>query len=82
MKKALMAGLAGTLLMLPSCAKVEITHKVEPIHLTVDINIRVDRQLDNFFAFEQQQGNKAQTQPASDGKTNAAETATTKGAAR
>ena len=75
-----MAGLAGTLLMLPSCAKLEVTHKVEPIHLTVDINIRVDRQLDNFFAFEQQ-GNKAQTQPASDGKTNATENATTKGAA-
>jgi len=26
--------------------------KVEPIHITVDVNLRVDRELDNFFDFE------------------------------
>ena len=28
--------------------------KVEPIHITMDINIKVDKQLDNFFAFEEE----------------------------
>ncbi len=55
------------LLMLPSCAKVEVTHKVEPIHLTVDINIRIDRQLDDFFSFEQQVARPG-TQPAGDAR--------------
>ena len=27
--------------------------KVEPIHITVDVNVRVDRQLDQFFAFQE-----------------------------
>jgi hypothetical protein len=26
--------------------------RVEPIHITVDVNVRVDRQLDNFFDFQ------------------------------
>ncbi|MCI0632165.1 MAG: hypothetical protein L0Y44_16095 [Phycisphaerales bacterium] len=41
---ALVAGLGG-------CAhNVEIQPiKVEPIHMTVDINIKVDRELDQFF---------------------------------
>ncbi len=29
-----------------------VQHKVEPIHITLDVNLKVDRQLDNFFAFE------------------------------
>ena len=28
--------------------------KVEPIHIVADINIKVERQLDDFFAFEKQ----------------------------
>ena len=27
--------------------------KIEPIHITMDINIKVDKQLDNFFDFEE-----------------------------
>ena len=34
--------------------------EVKPIHIVHDINIRVDRQLDEFFAFQDQ----ATTQPA------------------
>jgi len=34
--------------------------EVKPIHIVHDINIRVDRQLDEFFAFQEQ----AATQPA------------------
>jgi len=28
--------------------------KIEPIHMTLDINIRVDRELDEFFSFEKE----------------------------
>ncbi|RJQ78111.1 MAG: YnbE family lipoprotein [Desulfobacteraceae bacterium] len=32
--------------------KVETVHKVEvaPMHITIDVNVRVDRALDDFFA--------------------------------
>ena len=46
---------------LASCAKVQTENtvdvrpiEVKPIHITVDVNVRVDRELDNFFAFEDQ----------------------------
>jgi len=35
---------------------------VKPIHIVHDINIRVDRQLDEFFAFQEKAA--ATTQPA------------------
>lgn len=50
--------------------------EVKPIHIVHDINIRVDKQLDDFFAF-QEQGATSTTQPA----TTAATTATTQTAA-
>ncbi len=28
--------------------------EVKPIHITVDVNVRIDRQLDEFFAFEEE----------------------------
>ena len=28
--------------------------RVEPIHITVDVNVRVDRELDEFFDFQEQ----------------------------
>ena len=41
------------LLLLASCNKFEVAHRVEgPIHMVVDVNLRVDRQLDEFFEFE------------------------------
>ena len=30
--------------------------QVEPIHIVVDVNIKVDRQLDEFFDFEDEMG--------------------------
>jgi hypothetical protein len=39
----------------------KVKHEVEPIHVTADINIRVDRKLDDFFAY---QDHPASTQPA------------------
>jgi len=42
--------------------------RVEPIHIVVDVNIRVDRELDEFFAFEKSvtmsSATQAATQPA------------------
>lgn len=32
---------------------VRVEHKVEPVHITMDINLRVDRELDDFFDFQQ-----------------------------
>ena len=56
---------------LASCAHVETENKVDvrpievkPIHITVDVNVRVDRELDNFFAFEDQSTTRPATQPA------------------
>ena len=63
------------LLLLPSCARVKVDPiEVKPIHIVHDINIRVDRQLDEFFAFQVKMG--ATTQPA----TTAAAPAQTAGA--
>jgi hypothetical protein len=50
--------------------------EVKPIHIIHDINIRVDKQLDEFFAFQEQ--GAATTQPA----TNPATTQTAAGDVR
>lgn len=36
-------------LCLTSCVKVRTESEVKPIHITVDVNIKVDRELDKFF---------------------------------
>jgi hypothetical protein len=28
---------------------IETVHKIEPIHITIDVNIRVEKALDDFF---------------------------------
>jgi hypothetical protein len=46
-----------------SCARVTVDPiEVKPIYITMDVNIKVDRQLDNFFAFEDKY--QPTTQPA------------------
>jgi len=52
------------LLFLPSCAKVAVEGGDKPIHIVMDINIRIDRELEQFFAFEKQYQNPATSQPA------------------
>ena len=38
-----------------SCARVDVQPiEVKPIHITVDVNVRIDRELDEFFAFEEE----------------------------
>ena len=29
--------------------RIETTHDIEPIHITIDINLKIDRELDDFF---------------------------------
>ena len=60
----LLASLVGLLLAMPACIKVQVEPPDKPIHVVMDvnINIRIDRQLDNFFSFENEL-NKPTTQP-------------------
>ena len=45
--------IAGCLFAICSCARVQVDPiEVKPIHITMDINIKVDRELDDFFSFE------------------------------
>jgi hypothetical protein len=56
--------LAGTALGLAGCTRHTIDVqpiRVEPIHMIVDVNVKVDRELDRFFDFEDE---VAATQPA------------------
>jgi hypothetical protein len=46
-------------LLLAGCANVTVGGGEEPIHIVMDINLKIDRDLDQFFAYEQ-----STTQPA------------------
>lgn len=50
---ALLALLVNGLLLLPGCTSHEVDIKpveIKPIHITIDINVKVDRALDDFFS--------------------------------
>ena len=48
------AVLLGLLVMASSCSHtVTVKHEVEPIFITVQVNIQVQKQLDDFFDFEE-----------------------------
>ncbi|MCG8527417.1 MAG: hypothetical protein MI748_13620 [Opitutales bacterium] len=50
MKNSLkLLGIAPLILMFSGCVSVKTEHKIEPISITVDINVKVDRALDDFF---------------------------------
>lgn len=45
--------LVALLLAGPGCARIEVAPiEVKPIHITMDINLRIDRSLDEFFSFQ------------------------------
>ena len=52
-RKALLVGVGGLCLFgFVACTrhKVEVAPvKIEPIHITIDVNVKVDRALDDFF---------------------------------
>ncbi len=43
--------LLGLLLVFTGCT-VKVKHEVEPIYITVQVNIQVQKELDDFFDFE------------------------------
>ncbi len=48
-KKIPVIFIIGMSIILSGCVSVKTQHKVEPIHITMDINVKVDRALDDFF---------------------------------
>lgn len=45
--------LAASLLLAVSCTRHEVEVKpveIKPIHITIDVNVKVDRALDDFFS--------------------------------
>jgi hypothetical protein len=53
LKELLVAG--GMMLPLGCSANVKVDPvEVKPIKMTIDVNIKVDRQLDEFFEFEEE----------------------------
>ena len=53
MKKfAQIAFILGIPIMLVNCwssHKIESVHEIKPIHIVIDINLKVDRELDDYF---------------------------------
>ena len=53
MRRLALATVLAASLLLPACTHtVKVEHDVKPIHLTVDINLKVQRELEEFFDFE------------------------------
>ncbi len=48
-KRILLLALAP-LLLATACIKMKHEMTIQPVHITVDVRIRIDRELDNFFA--------------------------------
>jgi|GEM_PF-3196962 len=44
----------GIVLTLAGCGTVTVKHQVEPIYITMNVNIKVEKQLNDFFDFEDQ----------------------------
>ena len=42
--------LAAPLLLTSACIKLKQEMTIQPVHITVDVTIQIDRELDNFFA--------------------------------
>ncbi len=58
MQKALASILASACILVAGCEtthRVETVSEVKPIHITVDVNLKVDRELNNFFGDLDQQ---------------------------
>ena len=58
----------------PGCARVAIEGGDKPIHIVMDVNVRVAHELDDFFAFEDKNPTLA-TKPAPAAATVAKQTA-------
>jgi hypothetical protein len=54
------------------CARVALEGGEKPIHIVMDVNVKVDRELNEFFAFEKKYDAQGTTQPATPPTTNPA----------
>ncbi len=64
MRKTMLAGLATIMAMIVTGCGVTVEHKVEPIYITVDVNIRIQRELEKVFEFEKARGEFVDAQDA------------------
>jgi hypothetical protein len=61
----LTATVLGLACIIAGCGPtVTIKHEVQPIHLTVDVNIRVQKELEKFFDFEESRGSEGEAAKA------------------
>lgn len=62
------AGLCCALLFVAGCKHTVAVEPIEirPIHITVDINVRVEEKLNNFFDFEREFDAASSRKPVSD----------------
>ncbi|MEE9170500.1 MAG: hypothetical protein V3U73_12120 [bacterium] len=58
MKKLLGVLAMGVLVLLGGCGTVTVKHEVQPIYITVDVNIKVQKELEDFFDFEDEEAEK------------------------
>lgn len=55
MSRILVVTAVALLLILPVCSPtVTVKHQVEPIHVTVDVYLKAEQELDRFFRFEEE----------------------------
>jgi len=63
-KAASTVGIIMSASILGGCARVAVEGGEKPIHIVMDINLKIDRELDQFFAFEQQPATRPTTNVA------------------
>ena len=56
MKRLLLPVLVAGACLGGGCGMLTIKHEVKPIYATIDINIRVQKELEEFFDFEETRG--------------------------
>jgi hypothetical protein len=44
----------GIVVTLTGCWTITVKHQVEPIYITMNVNVKVEKQLNDFFDFEDQ----------------------------
>jgi hypothetical protein len=53
--KSFIAAACGVVMILEACSPtVKVKHEVAPIFITVDVNIKVQKELEDFFNFEEE----------------------------
>ncbi len=60
-RQAITICILATGLLTLGCAKVAVEGGDKPIHIVLDVNLKIDRELDQFFAFEQQPASRPTT---------------------